>query len=254
MNRKADRTGITRTVVYVIVFAVAMGYFESVVVLYLRDIFGIHGSEIPTGANLIRTLRIEVIREAATIVMLIALGWLSGRSATTRIAFFLVAFAIWDLCYYLFLEILLGWPESLFTWDILFLIPLPWTAPVLAPIICSLTMLLLAFLIFNGEQRAAPIRLAHLDTALIVGGAILELGSFLWNAIVEIIHMQPAVASVRFEDGGALAVMAANPPTSFIWPLFASGEAVALFGIFVLGRRVFGGAHRDARSGARSGT
>ena len=70
-----------------------------------------------------RLMKIEVLREAATLVILAGVGLAAGRTFIQRFSIFLVAFGIWDLCYYLFLKLLLGWPASVWTWDILFLIP-----------------------------------------------------------------------------------------------------------------------------------
>ncbi|MBK6833902.1 MAG: hypothetical protein IPG89_06345 [Bacteroidetes bacterium] len=65
--------------------------------------------------------------------MLVGAGIIAGKTRLTRFAYFIIAFAIWDIFYYVFLYVLLQWPESLFTWDILFLVPVPWTGPVIAP-------------------------------------------------------------------------------------------------------------------------
>ena len=83
----------------------------------------------------------EVVREAATLVMLLAVGGLAGRSWRSRLGYALVAFGVWDIFYYVFLKIITGWPHSLLDWDILFLIPLPWWGPVMAPVSIALVML-----------------------------------------------------------------------------------------------------------------
>src|SRR6266511_2095330 len=67
---------------------------------------------------------------------------LAGRTRQTRLAYSAVAFGVWDIFYYLFLKIMCDWPKSLFDWDILFLIPLPWWGPVIAPICIALLMIL----------------------------------------------------------------------------------------------------------------
>jgi membrane protein implicated in regulation of membrane protease activity len=64
-------------------------------------------------------------------------------------------FAIWDIFYYIFLWLLIGWPESFFTWDILFLLPVTWVGPVLAPVINSLTMIVLAGLILLADRKTS---------------------------------------------------------------------------------------------------
>jgi len=132
------------------VFGIAMAHLEGVVVVYLRKSLGMLDSEsnkeslkkIPD-----RYLMIEISREAATIVMLVAIAYLVGGSWLEKGIFFLWTFAFWDLFYYLSLYILIRWPPSLKTIDVLFLIPVPWIAPVWFPIlISSLTIIIIAAL------------------------------------------------------------------------------------------------------------
>ncbi len=130
------------------VFGVAMAHLEGVVVVYLRQALTLARSESTTAtldAFTQRYLWIEQTREAATIVMLVALAWLVGRTWLQRAVFFLWTFAFWDLFYYVSLYLLLGWPSTLTTLDVLFLIPAPWITPVWVPIgISSATILAIA--------------------------------------------------------------------------------------------------------------
>lgn len=132
------------------VFGVAMAHFEGVVVVYLRKALGMLDSDgnkesaekIPK-----RFLYIEMTREAATIVMLVVIAWLTGATWPERGIFFLWTFAFWDLFYYLSLYILIKWPPTLRTIDVLFLIPVPWIAPVWFPVgVSSLTILVITAL------------------------------------------------------------------------------------------------------------
>ena len=121
-----------------------MGYLESAVVVYLRSIYYANGFEFPmVPINKLHTIT-EIGREISTMIMLIGIGVFSGKDKSGKFAVFLYSFAIWDIFYYVFLKILLNWPESLFTWDILFLIPPVWTGPVIAPVISSSTMIILS--------------------------------------------------------------------------------------------------------------
>ena len=79
--------------------------------------------------------QVELVREAATLVMLAAVGMLAGRTRRAQVGYAAVAFGIWDIFYYVFLRAIGDWPRSLFDWDILFLLPLPWWGPVLAPVL-----------------------------------------------------------------------------------------------------------------------
>jgi hypothetical protein len=132
-------------------FGIAMAHFEGVVVVYLRKALGMTNSESnkeSLGKFPVRYLRIEMTREAATIIMLVVIAWLTGNDWIERGIFFLWTFAFWDLFYYLSLYILIKWPPKLTTTDVLFLIPKPWIAPVWFPVGVSsatiLTILLLA--------------------------------------------------------------------------------------------------------------
>ncbi|HOF21089.1 MAG TPA: hypothetical protein PLO24_07530 [Bacteroidales bacterium] len=136
------------------VFGLAMAHFEGVVVFYLRKVLGLNDTvsnresvrEFPK-----RYLYIEMTREAATIIMLVAIAILAGSTWIERGILFLWTFAFWDLFYYLSLYILTGWPENLKATDVLFLIPVPWIAPVWLPVgISSATIIVIALLfLFN---------------------------------------------------------------------------------------------------------
>lgn len=136
------------------VFGIAMAHFEGVVVVYLRKALGMIDSE--SNKESIekfpkRYLNIEMTREAATIIMLVVIAYLVGRTWTERGVFFLWTFAFWDLFYYLSLYILIKWPPSFSTIDVLFLIPKPWIAPVWFPVgVSSLTIISIAVLAVFG--------------------------------------------------------------------------------------------------------
>jgi hypothetical protein len=131
-------------------FGIAMAHFEGVVVVYLRKALGILDSE-SNKESLekfpARYLRIEMTREAATIVMLVIIACLTGKGWIEKGIFFLWTFAFWDLFYYLSLYLLIKWPPKLTTIDVLFLIPKPWIAPVWFPIgVSGITILTILFL------------------------------------------------------------------------------------------------------------
>ena len=107
-----------KTLLWLSIFGIAMGLLESAVVVYLRELYYPEGFAFPLkpmGPTLILT---EILREAATLVMLMAIGVLAGRTRTERFGYFIFTFAVWDIFYYLFLKLLLNWPESLLTWDV----------------------------------------------------------------------------------------------------------------------------------------
>src|SRR3989304_8047739 len=115
------RSESKRRRIWTAVFAVGMGWLEAAVVVYLRLLYSPEGFEYPLRTMPGDVLRLEALREAATIVMLIAVGWLAGRGKLERFGYFMMAFGIWDIVYYIGLRAAVGWPESLMTMDLLFL-------------------------------------------------------------------------------------------------------------------------------------
>jgi hypothetical protein len=133
------------------VFGIAMAHLEGVVVVYLRKALGMLDSE--SNKESIekiapKFLTIEMTREAATIIMLVVIAYLAGNTWIEKGIFFLWTFAFWDLFYYLSLYILIKWPPSLKTTDILFLIPKPWIAPVWFPVVVSSLTIVVIILLF----------------------------------------------------------------------------------------------------------
>ncbi|MGH7740709.1 MAG: hypothetical protein ACRENS_01655 [Candidatus Eiseniibacteriota bacterium] len=149
--RIAGRPGLSTTQVALIGFAIAMGWLEAVVVVYIRAIIGIaHQASLPAGAQLLTLLHsnpwllpTEQSREVVTLLMLAAVGVLYGDSTRRRFGAFLIAFGIWDLAYYGSLRLLIGWPDSLSTLDCLFLIPPTplWNQPVWVPMAISVLLI-----------------------------------------------------------------------------------------------------------------
>lgn len=136
------RTPRARWVWFTVVwFAMAMAWVESAVVYYLRTmidrIVPYQTYPLPIVGGLGTA---EVVREAATLVMLLTVGILAGRNLRARLGYAAIAFGIWDIFYYVFLRVMTDWPGSLMDWDILFLIPLPWWGPVWAPVSIALLM------------------------------------------------------------------------------------------------------------------
>lgn len=141
----------------VVLFAIAFAWVESAVVFYLRT----HVDRLePYQANplpLIGELGpVELARELATMIMLLSIGLLAGKTWRTRWAYAALAFGVWDIFYYIFLKVMCGWPRSLFDWDILFLLPLPWWGPVLAPLLIAVLMILWGTLVTQFERMHPP--------------------------------------------------------------------------------------------------
>jgi hypothetical protein len=135
-------------------FALAMGYLEAVVVLYLRGTLGIALTQ-PNTQIIIsgRTLLIEQLREVMTIIMLASVGWLYGRRLRERFAAFIWCFAIWDIIYYVSSHFLISWPLSLTDIDMLFLLPVPWIAPVIVPVVIfSIALIVSGYVLFKESK------------------------------------------------------------------------------------------------------
>src|SRR5262245_53620392 len=167
-----------RRVAWVGVYAIAMALVEAAVVVYLRSMYP--GGEPIAALNSVVTTKfigIELAREAATMVMLVAVAALAARGAWERFLYFSFAFGAWDIFYYVWLWVYLRWPTSLLTWDVLFLIPVPWIAPVLAPVVVSIGLIGGAlWLLMSGRQAG------KLSWALWVAGAAVILASFIYRA------------------------------------------------------------------------
>jgi hypothetical protein len=157
------------------------------------------------GPDIVRLTCTEIAREAATLVILGAVASAAGGNFRQGLAFFLLAFGSWDISYYAFLKVLIDWPKSLLTWDILFLIPVPWSGPVLAPVLVALTMVGMGLVYLWRESNDHSVRLRALHWLGACVGALFILAAFTW-------------------DCGN--VMAGGMPKPFPWPLFALGEAL----------------------------
>jgi hypothetical protein len=126
----------------VMAFAIAMAWVEAACVYYLRVMVDrvdpYQANPLPLRGVL---GEIELVREAATLMMLATLGLVAGRTSYARIGYAAVAFGVWDIFYYVFLRMMGGWPRSVLDWDILFLLPLPWWGPVIAPVLIASLMI-----------------------------------------------------------------------------------------------------------------
>lgn len=191
----------------VFVYATAMAWVESAVVVYLRvltqRVNPYQADPLPVSVDF---AKIEAGREVATLLMLWAVGWLAGRTWRSRLSYSMIAFGVWDIFYYIFLVPMSGWPRSVLDWDVLFLVPLPWWGPVLAPVLISALLIIGGVLITQGERPNRPLWPHTGAWILNLAGGALALYTFMTNAL-------------RALGGGETAVRKALP-TSFNWPLF----------------------------------
>jgi hypothetical protein len=215
-----------RSVAALFLFGISFGYVEAAVVVYLRAIYNpirarlhpergtddlfplITQQELAnTGPENSRRLAIEVGREAATMLMLGAVALAAASNLHQWIAAFAIAFGVWDISFYAFLKLMIHWPQSFSSWDILFLIPLPWVGPVWAPVLVALSMIVCGLISLRAGIRG---RLLHW-TGVLAGAAVIVI-AFVWD--------------FRNTSAGGL-------PNPFNWPLFLVGEAIGL-GAFLI--------------------
>ena len=207
-----------RTILSLILFGIAFGYLEAAVVVYLRTLSqpirlaaGLPLGELFPLVNVarlgpyLRLVKIELAREAATLIMLAAVALAAARTFQGWLAAFSLAFGIWDLAFYASLKVLIGWPESLLTWDLLFLLPVPWSGPVLAPAIVAASLATGGVL---GLMRT-PSRVGWFSWTLLALGGALLLASFTWD------WRQIVNSAV---------------PRQFPWGIFAVGEILGVLG------------------------
>jgi hypothetical protein len=201
-------------IIFSSLFAISMAYLESAVVVYLRELFYPNGFQFPLVEIPFKLLAIEIGREVATILMLYAYAKSVSRNSREVFAYFSLTFGIWDIWYYIWLKLLLDWPATMLDWDILFLIPLPWVGPVIAPILVSLALICSAYIILRFENKNKPLILTNIDWILEILSGILIILSFL----------------TPFDEQKSL-----QQPDYFSWWIFLSGF---LLGIAVFVRRI----------------
>ena len=168
-----------RKILWVTVFAIAMALVEAAIVVYLRAIYYPDGFALPLKAISVQHYIIELGREAATILMLISVAALCGRRFWEKFAYFIICFGIWDIFYYVWLKVALGWPSSVFDVDILFLIPLPWIGPVIAPVAISVFMIVIGLLMVSLHKGGHEFRPSLLTWILTIIGTLIILYSFM---------------------------------------------------------------------------
>jgi hypothetical protein len=201
---------------WLITFAVAMAYLESAVVVYLRTIYYPEGFAFPLVPMPPGMLAIELGREAATLVMLLGVAMLAGADRWDRILVFCLSFGVWDIAYYVWLWLFLRWPPSPLTWDVLFLIPVPWIGPVIAPVMVSIVLIAGALLLWRKRARGAPIDFPQRLQLLALAGGALVLGAFMLDSQAVVRQLEP-------------------PP--FRWGLFGGGVVLAVAALVLALRR-----------------
>ena len=186
---------------------------EAAVVIYLRQLLHVEGSNITLSGIPRGIFTVEIVREFTTLVMLISVGVLAGNRPLGRFGSFIIAFGVWDIFYYVFLSMFHGWPRSFLDWDLLFLIPVPWMAPVLAPVLVSCGLIFSGYWLLIREQQKKRVVVSLSDWIIEAVATVLILYSFTNNNSVS----TPEVFSwIIFLAGLALGV------GYFVWRMMKS--------------------------------
>ena len=214
-----------RALVTVSAFAVAMAHVETMIVVYLRRLYYPEGFRFPLVIIDTPTLLLELQREAATLVMLAAYGIAAGRTKAGKLANFLIAFGAWDILYYAWLKLILDWPASLLTWDVLFLIPVPWVGPVAAPVSVACTMIGMGLVLLRLEKRGSTPAAGLGVWAAQAAACFIIIASFTIDVLP------------RLPDQGDL--LSSWIPTSYRWWMLALGQALAIGAFAGWARRAY---------------
>jgi hypothetical protein len=220
-----------KMLICVTLFAIAMGFLETSVVVYLRALLYPNGFSFPLASMPESLALTELLRELATLIMLIGAGYMAGHNFTTRFAWFIYAFAIWDIFYYVFLKLLLNWPESWLTWDILFLIPTTWVGPVIAPVIVSISMIILAILIINFDTKKTSVKIKPLEWGLLIFGSLILIISFTWEYSGFILKQYSFSQIFTIPAKEILKLSQTYIPQKFNWTLFILGQSIIICAI-----------------------
>ncbi|MGD8483227.1 MAG: hypothetical protein PVJ63_01445 [Thioalkalispiraceae bacterium] len=209
-------TDKTRSLFWLSLFAIAMAQVEASVVVHLRSLYYPADPLQLFPLNLLshRDLAIELGRELATVLMILSVALLTTRGFTRVFAVFVYVFGLWDIFYYVWLKIMIGWPVSWLEWDVLFLIPWPWLGPWLAPVLIALLFVLWGGKVFHS---ARPMSFTPRDASLFVVGCLLSLAAFLLPAM-------PLLSEGEIAFHG-------YQPGEFYWRLFIPGYCLMIINL-----------------------
>lgn len=219
MNRETPMH--MRIVFWLTLFALAMAYVEAALVVHLRHLYYADDPLTLFPLRLLShtDLAIELIREVATILMLVTVALLAERDNGRRFAAFVYIFGIWDLGYYGFLKLLIDWPQTWLEWDVLFLLPWPWFGPWLAPAAIALLFTGWGTWILLSERQP---RFTRVSASLFVGGSVLGLAAFLMPAASLL-----ARGEIAFQD---------YQPGYFAWGFYVPGLILMALGLLYVMR------------------
>ena len=212
------KTSLKYKIFWICFFGIWMAYLESAVVVYLREIYFPEGFAFPMKIMPLNLALVELGRELATIFMLLSISFIVSKNSWSRFAVFMMSFGVWDIWYYIWLKILLNWPESLLTWDILFLIPVPWVGPVLAPVIVSISLIIAGIFILYLEEKNYVIQVYKYEWIAVISAGTVVFVTFILET--------PKI-------------MKLGVPTNYNWWLFIFAEVLGFFIFLRALKRIF---------------
>lgn len=237
LSEKEFQRPLRSDLLWASLFSIAMGFLEAAVVIYLRKLYypeGFHFPVVPMGQDVLRT---ELLREIATILMLLSAGGMLARSALDRFAWFIFCFGVWDIVYYVGLWAVLDWPPSLATWDLLFLLPLPWYGPVYAPIVVALGLILLAFILLFARRRDPEFRVSGKEWGMMLLGASIIILSFVLDHAEYVLQDHSFGALFTFSQEKLMEVSKDYVPREFDLKIYLAGLLITLLGMVSVLRR-----------------
>jgi hypothetical protein len=219
-----------KTIYTVLAFSIAMGFLEAAVVVYIRELYYPEGFSFPLKMMSMQVAITEIFRELATLVMLVTAGMLAGRTKTEKFGYFIFTFAVWDIFYYIFLKLLINWPESLLTWDILFLLPTAWVGPVIAPVLLAILMIILSLAIsyFTDKQLHPRIQLS--EWSFLILGSLISIIAFTLEYTV-FITGKYSFSELWNIDSQFIEYAIQFIPQKFPWIIFLTGFGIIATGI-----------------------
>lgn len=214
---------LVKRMIFVSLFGVAMAYMEAAVVVYLRRINTILEMvefSVPLSPNI---AWVEIGREFCTLLMILTVAWIAGTKLQSKIGYFIMIFGIWDIFYYLWLKILMNWPATLLDNDLLFLLPLPWWGPVIAPMLLALLMSLFGLGMVIGEVQGQRIKIHWPEGVAMVAGVLLCLYTFMADGLAG-----SSSSPLSLEN---------HLPGPFQWTSYLSGLCLLIFAVWRIVRK-----------------
>lgn len=193
-----------------------MAYLESAVVVYLRRLFGITELNQALVSMDTQIIYVEAGRELATLIMLFMVATLAGESIQSRVGYFLLLFGTWDIFYYLWLRVFIGWPVGWLDTDLLFMLPLPWWGPVLAPILIAVLMAIMGITLVEMDGMGKEVKPGKTGWVALILGLLIDLYVFMADAIAALPASMDALSRVQMSQ--------------FKWPFFLLG--LVMIGFF----------------------